>query len=95
MATNLYYIEVTDTYGGEANFSWVTRHIIKAKTLLGAVQRFSKLSGMSWHCVDSYCEPKRFDSRSGATCYFIQGIDAEELQSFYKLRLDTDESKEA
>ena len=28
---NLYFIEVTDTFGGEANYSWVTRHVIKAK----------------------------------------------------------------
>jgi len=24
---NLFFIEVTDVYGGEANYSWVTRHV--------------------------------------------------------------------
>lgn len=95
MATNLYYIEVTDTYGGEANYSWVTRHIIKAKSMRGAVQRFSRISGMSWHCVDAYCEPKRFDSRSGATCYFINGIyNVDELDDLLQMNLETNEAGE-
>lgn len=82
-----FYIEVTDTFGGDANYSWVTRHVIRAKTLKGAVQRFSRLSGMSWHCVDDYFDSKRYDSRSGATCYFIEEYD--ETKQYY--RLDTDE----
>lgn len=44
----LFYIEVTDQFGGEANYSWVTRHVIKANTERGAVNKFSSLSGMSW-----------------------------------------------
>ena len=67
----LYYIEVTDTFGGDANYSWVTRHIIKAKTHRGAVNRFSRLSDMSWHGVG--CD--RYDSKSGATCFFIDEFD--------------------
>ena len=95
MTINLYYIEVTDTYGGEANYSWVTRHIIKAKSMRGAVQRFGRMSGMSWHCVDAYCEPKRYNSRSGATCYFINGIDADELGDLLQMNLETNEAEEA
>jgi len=30
MSKTLYFIEITDTFGGEANYSWVTRHVIKA-----------------------------------------------------------------
>jgi hypothetical protein len=29
---NLYFAEITDTYGGEANYSWVTRHKIAASS---------------------------------------------------------------
>ena len=35
----LYFIEVTDVYGGEANYSWVTRHIIRANSTRGAGNR--------------------------------------------------------
>lgn len=69
----LWFIEVTDTFGGEANYSWVTRHIIKANTARGASNRFGRMSGIHWHGVG--CD--RFDSASGATCYFLSAFDAE------------------
>lgn len=80
----LFYIEVTDTFGDEANYSWVTRHIIKAKSLKGAVNRFSRISGIKWHAVG--CD--RYDSESGATCYFISHYDAELHANLF---IDTDE----
>lgn len=80
----LYFIEVTDTFGGEANYSWVTRHVIKAKSLRGAVNALSRRSGISWHSVG--CD--RYDSKSGATCAFIEEFDPE----FHdKYRFDTDD----
>ena len=99
MKTNLYYIQVTDTYAGEANYSWVTHHIIKAKSMRGAVQRFGRMSGMSWHCVGDYGgdygDSKRYDSRSGTTCYFITGIcDAYELGNLLQMNLETNEAEE-
>jgi hypothetical protein len=83
----LFFVEVTDTFGGEANYSWVTRHAIHARTQRGAVNRFSRMSGMHWHGVG--CE--RFDSASGATCFFIDAYDA---QMHGGLRFDTDERTE-
>ncbi len=70
---NLYFIEVTDTFGGEANYSWATRHVIKAKSLRGAVNALSRRSGISWHSVGC----NRYDSKSGATCFFIEEFDPE------------------
>ncbi len=68
-----FFIEVTDTFGGEANYSWVTRHLIQASTARGAVNRFSRLSGMAWRGVG--CD--RYDSASGATCFFINQWDGD------------------
>lgn len=70
---DLFFIEVTDTFGGEANYSWVTRHVIRANTQRGAINRFSKMSGMKWRGVG--CD--RYDSESGATCFFIEVYDAD------------------
>jgi hypothetical protein len=78
----LFYIEVTDTLGGEANYSWVTRHIVRGASIRGALQRFSRMSGMHWHGVGS----GRYDSASGATCLFIDEFDGEVRGS-----LNTDE----
>ena len=80
----LYYIEVTDTFGGEANYSWVTRHVIKAKSLKGAVNALSRRSGISWHSVGC----NRYDSKSGATCFFIEEFDPEFHDEY---RFDTDD----
>lgn len=69
---NLYFIEITDTFGGEANYSWVTRHAIKAKSERGAINALSRRSGISWHNVGF-----RYDSKSGATCAFVDEYDPE------------------
>ena len=91
---NLYFIEVTDTFGGEANYSWVTRHVIRANNTRGAVQRFSRMSGMNWHCEANYGDCARYDSESGATCYFISDYDAT-YPYHAESRLDTDERKDS
>jgi hypothetical protein len=85
----LFYIEVTDVYGGEANYSWVTRHIIRATTERGAVNKFSRLSSMEWRGVG--CE--RYDSKSGATCYFLHYYDHDAHSQF--LHYATDERTDA
>ena len=69
---NTYKIEITDTFGGEANYSWVTRHEIKAKSMLGAVQKLSRMSGLNWHKVERRGDTCRYDSKSGATCAFVE-----------------------
>ena len=89
----LFYIEVTDTFGGEANYSWVTRHIIRASTERGAVNKFSKLSSMEWRGVG--CD--RYDSKSGATCYFLSAYDADQHGQYSSYGTDerTDAEKAA
>ena len=62
-----YFAEITDTFGGDANYSWVTRHKIRAASIRGALIRLNKDSGLGFRSVG--CD--RFDSRSGATCAFI------------------------
>lgn len=79
---NLYYIEVTDTFSGEANYSWVTRHIIKGTSLRGAVSRFSRLSGINWRF-----DGIKYVSKSGATCFFIEEYNAE-YHADYSLNMD-------
>lgn len=82
----LFFIEITDVYGGEANYSWVTRHIIKAKSKLGAINKLSRRSGLRWR-NDGF----RYLSTSGATCAFIDQYDSEYHSNY---RLATDERSE-
>ena len=82
----LFFIVVTDVYGGEANFSWVTRHIIRAKSQLGAIQWLAKNSGLNWRF-----DGLRYNSASGATCAFIEEYDKESQDECF---LETDHRKE-
>ena len=41
-------IEITDTFGGEANYSWVRRYSFKAKSFFGAIQKLSRAYGGGW-----------------------------------------------
>ena len=85
----LFFVEITDTFGGEANYSWVTRHIIRAKSARGAVCALSRRSGISWRAVG--CE--RYDSKSGATCAFIREYDPEYDNDYSCLETDDRGSK--
>ena len=84
---NLYYVEITDMFGGEANYSWVTRHVIRAKSERGAVNALSRRSGMNWRF-----DGLRYLSKSGATCAFI---DMYEKEFHGDYRMASDDRKES
>jgi hypothetical protein len=54
-------IEITDTFGGEANYSWVRRYTYKAKSFQGAIVKLAREHGKGWtkqiECGD-YCQYK-------------------------------------
>ena len=66
-----FFIEITDTFAGEANYSWVTRHKVRATTPMGAMRRIGNASGLNWRKVSDYGDSLRYDSASGATCAFV------------------------
>ena len=68
---NRYYIEMTDTYGGEANYCWVNRFIVSASTPRGAMRRVCTRTGD--RVRDVGCD--RWDSRTACICYFVEWID--------------------
>lgn len=72
----LFFVEITDTFGGDANYSWVTRHVIRAKSARGCVNKLSRRSGLNWRNVGF----DRYDSKSGATCAFISEYDGEDYR---------------
>lgn len=70
-----YFIELTDTFGGETNYSWVTRVKVRANTLRGAIWRFSRDAGFSGRVRHEYTIPdehgtQRFKIRGAALCFF-------------------------
>jgi len=45
---NTFYFEMTDTFGGELNYCWLTRFAINAKNLKGALIKLSKETGYNF-----------------------------------------------
>ena len=62
----VFFAELTDLYGGEANYSWVTRFKVYAKSRLGAIQKLSRVIGLHYRH-----DGLKYVSESGATCIFI------------------------
>jgi len=73
-----YKIEVTDTFGGEANYSYVNRLTIQAKSLRACVLQLGKETGYNWRFKVNLGECVRYDTTSGLTCAFIEGATDEE-----------------
>ena len=72
---NNYFVEMTDTFGGEANYCWVNRFIVSASSPRGAMRRVTARTGDKVRDVG--CD--RWDSRIGCICYFVEWIDADDV----------------
>lgn len=66
-----YNIEITDTYGGEANYSWVKRYAIEANSERGAVQKLARQHGGGWRKEWFDGETSRYNMRGAAICMFV------------------------
>ena len=62
---------VTDTFGGEANYSWVCRHTIEANSPLGAVQKLAKITGLKWRKDWDDGDCTRYNAKNVAICAFL------------------------
>lgn len=67
---NLYFVELTDTFGGEVNYSWVQRIICRAKSEKGAARILARETGLNFGF-----DGVKYVSKSGATCAFIEDYD--------------------
>lgn len=83
---NLYFIEVTDTYGGEANYSWVLRYIIHANSERGAICKLARHDGAGWKKEYEAGDFSRYNLSGACVCCFVEWIDdvrAEEMRGHY------------
>ena len=65
MKPETYYIEVTDTFGGECNYCWIRRYAVKATSERGAMRVIGnhggfnlRNDGLKWNfknaCIAAY-----------------------------------------
>ena len=65
-------IEITDTFGGEANYCWVKRFTVRANTILGAVQKIAREHGTGWRVDYSDGDFARYNLEGSCVCMFVQ-----------------------
>jgi hypothetical protein len=71
----IFYVEVTDTFGGEANYSWVRRYKVHANTMRGAMLKVSRHLGASARRVMNCGDMCRYDLSNSAVCAFVMGYE--------------------
>ena len=74
---NHYFIEMTDTFGGEANYCWVNRFIVSASSERGAMRKVARETGFNVRNVG--CD--RWDAVGACVCYFVEWIDAADIEA--------------
>lgn len=83
-----WFVELTDTFGGEANYSWVTRVKVQARTLAHAVRRFSKDAGFVGRVRFDLDDgtSARYNVRGAALCFFVSAWDDEKHSDYLHIR---------
>ena len=74
---NTYKIEVTDTFAGEANYCWVNRYTVKAKSIQGAVSKLAREIGTGWRKDYSDGMFARYNLKGACVCMFVEFNDNE------------------
>ena len=68
-------IEITDTFGGEANYSWVRRYECTAKSMRGAITWLGRNYGSGW-CKEIECgDYAQYKMRGACITAFIHYAD--------------------
>ena len=71
MSKQSFFVEVTDTYGGEANYCWANRYKVSATSFRGAIGKVARLSGLKFRNAGDYGDLARYNARRAAICAFV------------------------
>ncbi len=72
-----FFVEMTDTFGGEANYSWVNRFLVTASSELGAIRKVTTKTGYRARSVGC----GRYNVPGACICYFVEHVELEMAQS--------------
>jgi len=81
---NEYFVEVTDTFGGEANYAWVHRFRVLASTERGAMRKVATRFGYGGTTKDyDTGDIQRWVWKNACLCAFVERYDdqAEHVRS--------------
>ena len=71
-----WFVEVTDTFGGEANYSWVHRFKVRASSFRGAISKVTRETGYPARKEYDNADFARYNATGACVCYFVQWYDA-------------------
>jgi hypothetical protein len=81
MTKKTYFVEVTDTYGGETNYCWIRRYAVQATTERGAMRVVGNHEGYAMR-NDGW----RWDFVGACICaYVVDEVQAEDACRYVKL----------
>ena len=74
---NAYFVEVTDTFGGEANYTWVHRFKVSATTQRGAMRKIANRFGGYGSIRKDFDtgDMQRWVWKNACMCAFIEHYD--------------------
>jgi hypothetical protein len=76
----MYYVEMTDTFAGELNYSWVKRYIVRGESLKECMRKVSMETGFKARKVWSVGECSAMYRVQGAWIgYSVEYVPIEEL----------------
>lgn len=67
----MYDVEVTDTFGGEANYCWVLRFSVRAASPVGAIRIAAKKTGFRFRKVADFGDCIRYNAKHATVCAFV------------------------
>ena len=79
---NTYHIEITDTFGGDANYSWKKDYLVKAASFRGAVAKLARSHGGGWRKDWNTGDTARYNLSGACICAFISYLDDSAVSSF-------------
>lgn len=80
---NQYFIEVTDTFSGEVNYSWVRRYMVNASTVRGAVWKLSRHEGYAFRKDWDSGDTIAYKAQGACIIAFVSHEVAQQEQQYY------------
>ena len=66
------FVELTDTFGGEANYSWIHRYKVAASSFNGAIRKVSKDSFHRFRYEYNYGDMVKYKATGACVCAFVE-----------------------
>ena len=80
-----YFVEVTDTFGGDANYSWVNRFLVRAVSMRGAISKVTRETGYHARVRYDCGDVTRYDATSACICYIVSEAEGQETEVYSRI----------